>query len=301
MNTIVPHLWFDTEAKEAAELYTSVFPNSKVTHVNTIKDTPSGDCDIVSFELAGQKFMAISAGPIFKLNPSISFIVNFDPSKDTDARASVDLAWEKLSEGGTILMPLQQYPFSEHYGWIQDRFGLSWQLMLTNPEGEPRPFITPTLMFTGAVCGKTEEAITFYTSVFENSKVGNVMKYGAGHEPDAEGSVMFADFTLLGQWFAAMDSAHPHGFKFNEALSFIVKCSTQDEIDYFSDKLSAVPEAEQCGWIKDQYGVSWQITPTMMDDLMSTGTPEQNARVTQTFLKMKRFNIAKLQEAFDGN
>ena len=151
MQKITPHLWFDNEAREAAEFYTSLFPNSKVTNITTLHDTPSGDSDIVSFELAGQSFMAISAGPLFKFNPSVSFFVNFDPSRDQDARNNLDTLWEKLSEGGMALMPLDKYPFSERFGWVQDKYGLSWQLILSDPDGEARPFIVPSLMFVGEV------------------------------------------------------------------------------------------------------------------------------------------------------
>jgi predicted 3-demethylubiquinone-9 3-methyltransferase (glyoxalase superfamily) len=97
-----------------------------------------------------------------------------------------------------------------------------------------------------------------------------------------------------------MDSAREHNFAFNEAISLIVKCETQAEIDYYWEKLSAVPEAEQCGWCKDQFGVSWQITPTIMDEMMQSGTEEQIARLTQAFLPMKKFDIAALQKAFDA-
>lgn len=301
-NQITPHLWFDNQAKEAAELYVSAFGNgSTIKGVTTLHDTPSGDSDVVSFELSGQPFMAISAGPLFKFNPSLSFIVNFDPSQDKNAQKNLDALWEKLSEGGTALMPLDKYPFSERYGWVQDKYGLSWQLILSNPEGEERPFIVPSLMFTGSVCGKAEEAMKFYLSVFKNSKRGMVARYEKGQEPDKEGTIMFADFLLEGQWFAAMDSAHEHNFAFNEAISLMVYCDTQEEIDYYWGKLSAVPEAEQCGWLKDKYGVSWQIVPRAMDEMMSKGTPEQIARVTQAFLKMKKFDIQKLQEAHDGD
>ena len=153
-HALTPHLWFDKEAKEAAEFYVSVFPNSKITHVTTLHDTPSGDCDVVSFKLSGQPFMAISAGPLFK---------------------------------------------------------------------------------------------------------------------------------------------------FNESISFIVSCETQKEIDYFWRKLSAVPGAEQCGWLKDKYGLSWQIVPTAMDTMMRKGTEEQIARLTQAFLPMKKLDIAALQKAYKGN
>jgi len=297
---ISPHLWFDKEAKEAAEFYCSVFPNSKVTNISTLHDTPSGDVDTVSFELWGQKFMAISAGPLFKFNPSVSFFVNFDPSREENASKKLDAVWEKLSEGGTALMPLDKYPFSERYGWIEDKYGLSWQLILTDPEGDPRPPIVPSLLFVGDVSGQAEEAINFYLSVFKNSKQGLIARYPKGMEPDQEGTLMFADFMLENQWFAAMDSAHEHQFNFNEAISFMVYSDTQAEIDEYWEKLSAVPEAEQCGWLKDKFGVSWQIVPTAMDEMMSQGTPEQMARVTETFLKMKKFDLAELKRAYKG-
>lgn len=300
MQKITPHLWFDKEAREAAEFYTSLFPDSEVTNVTTLHDTPSGDSDIVSFELAGQSFMAISAGPLFKFNPSVSFFLNFDPSRDQAARDNLDRMWERLSEGGSALMPLDKYPFSEHYGWVQDKYGLSWQLILSDPEGEERPFIVPSLMFVGEVAGRAEEAINHYLSVFKNSKPGAIARYGAGQEPDKEGTVMFADFMLEGQWFAAMDSAYAHQFAFNEAISFLVDCDSQEEIDYYWERLSAVPEAEQCGWLKDKFGLSWQISPAALDEMMTNGTPEQIDRVTQAFLPMKKFNIAELQKAYEG-
>lgn len=184
MQKIIPHLWFDREAREAAEFYTAVFPDSRITNITVLHDTPSGDTDIVAFELAGYSFMAISAGPLFKFNPSISFFVNFDPSRDPNARQHLNELWEKLAQGGTELMPLQEYPFSKHYGWIQDRYGLSWQLILTDPEGEERSFIVPSLMFVGEVAGRAEEAINLYRSVFMDSKMGAIQRYGPGQEPD---------------------------------------------------------------------------------------------------------------------
>ncbi|MDP4086683.1 MAG: VOC family protein [Bacillota bacterium] len=297
---IVPHLWFDKEAKEAAEFYTSIFPNSKITEVTTIHDTPSGDSDIVSFELWGQKFQSISAGPFFKFNPSVSFMVNFDPSREKDAKEKLNEVWNKLSEGGIALMPLDKYPFSEKYGWIQDKYGLTWQLILTNPEGEERPPIVPFLLYVGNQCGNAEEALQFYVSVFKNSKTGLITRYPNGVEPDKEGTIMFSDFMLENQWFAAMDSAHEHQFSFNEAISFMVYCDTQEEINDYWEKLSAVPEAEQCGWLKDQYGLSWQIVPRVMDEMMKKSTPEQRERVTKAFLKMKKFDLVELQKAYRG-
>jgi predicted 3-demethylubiquinone-9 3-methyltransferase (glyoxalase superfamily) len=303
---IVPHLWYDKEAKEAAGFYASVFPHSSVVGTTVIHDTPSGDCDIVSFELLGQKFMAISAGPFFKFNPSISFMVNFDPmlfdpspTRERDARDKLDEVWEALLQGGTELMPIGTYPFSERYAWIQDRYGLSWQLMLTKPGGDPRPPIVPFSMFVGRNCGRAEEAVGFYLSVFRNAKPGKRICYGAGQAPDKEGSIMFADFMLENYWFAAMDSAHDHQFTFNEAFSFMVYCDDQDEIDYYWERLSAVPESEQCGWLKDKFGISWQIVPAAMEEMMRNGTEQQTARVTQAFLKMKKFDLTALQRAYN--
>ncbi|MFZ5515633.1 MAG: VOC family protein [Candidatus Zhuqueibacterota bacterium] len=297
---IVPHLWYDEEAKEAAQFYCAAFPDSEITSVTTMRGTPVGDSDIVSFSLAGQLFMAMSAGPYFTFNPSVSFMLNFDPSKDSRARENLDALWDKLSQGGVALMPLEEYPFSKRYGWIQDKYGLSWQLILTNPEGDERPFITPSLLFVGANCGKTEEASDLYLSVFGNSKRGLIARYPGGMEPDKEGTVMFTDFMLHGQWFSAMDSAHPHQFNFNEAVSFIVNCDTQDEIDYYWSRLSAAPEAEQCGWIKDRYGLSWQIVPAALDEMMRDNDPERVDRVTQAVLKMKKLDLAALRRVFDA-
>lgn len=298
---IRPHLWFDKEAKEAAKFYTEVFGrDSKVTNVSTLHGTPGGDTDTVSFEIWGQQFMAISAGPLFKFNPSISFMVNFDPSMLGDAENKIDEIWQKLSEGGKVLMDLGKYPFSKRYGWCQDKYGLSWQLILTDPEGEDRPVILPSLLFVGDKCGKAEEAREFYLSVFKNSKPGALARYGKGQEPNKANDIMFSDFMLENTWFVAMDSALEHGFDFNETISIMVTCKDQAEIDYYWERLSAVSEAEQCGWLKDKYGVSWQIVPKEMDEMMAKGTPEQMERVTQAFLKMKKFDIAKLQEAYEG-
>lgn len=297
---ITPHLWFDKEASAAAEFYCTVFPDSKIDSTHVIHDTPSGDCDIVSFTLADMAFQAISAGPYFKINPAVSFMVNYDPSRDDEAVENLNSTWEKLLEGGKVLMPLQEYSFSQRYGWIEDKFGVSWQLILTNPEGEPRPFIIPALLFVGNNVGRAEEAINFYTSIFPQSSKGNLAHYPSGMEPDKEGTLMFGEWRIGEQWFSAMDSAHQHNFAFNEGVSFIVYCETQEEIDYYWEKLSASPEAEQCGWLKDKYGLSWQVVPTKMNEMMETGSEEQIAKLTKAFLAMKKFNLADLETAFSG-
>lgn len=300
MSTITPHLWFDTQAREAAEFYAAVFPDSSVTSVTTLRDTPSGDSDIVSFRVWGQDFMAISAGPLFAINPSVSFMVNFDPGRDDNATDLLDGAWARLADGGTALMPLDAYPFSKRYGWVQDRYGVSWQLILTDPSGDPRPAIVPAMMFVGGVSGKAEEATDFYRDVFGDAERGQLVRYPEGMAPEVPGTVMFSDVRLGDTWIAAMDSANEHNFGFNEAVSLMVRCADQAEIDRYWERLSAVPEAEQCGWLKDRYGVSWQIVPAEMGDMLSHGTPEQIARVTQAFLPMKKFDLAALRAAYAG-
>jgi predicted 3-demethylubiquinone-9 3-methyltransferase (glyoxalase superfamily) len=290
MQKITPHLWFDTEAKEATAFYTTLFPDSKVNHVTQITDTPSGDCDIVTFTLSGQDFMAISAGPYFKLNPSISMFVVFDSEQDIEA------VWNKLIDGGKALMPYDTYPWAEKYGWLEDRYGLSWQLSWSEHH-DMKQKITPLLMFTQDKAGMVKEAIADYTSIFPDSTTDMLMPYEKG-EGDTEGFIKHARFTLCEQQFMAMDSSGPHKFTFNEALSLVVHCDTQEEIDHYWEKLSAVPEAEQCGWLKDEYGVSWQIVPSIMDDIMTSGDQKKIARVTQAFLKMKKFDIAEIVKEY---
>ena len=278
INPIYPCLWFDGKAKEAADFYCSVFPGSVITADNPI---------VVMLESAGQKFMLLNGGPHYTLNPSISFYVVCETVEE------VDSAWLQLLEGGSVLMALDKYPWSEKYGWIQDRFGVNWQLAHGKLEDVGQKF-TPSLMFTREKAGKAEQAIQFYTSVFADSAIKGIMRYTAG-DPDVEGTVKHAQFKLGTRVFMAMDSSMPHQFSFNEAFSFVVDCETQEEIDYYWGKLSAIPEAEQCGWLKDQFGVSWQIVPTILGKLMSD--PSRSERVISAFMKMKKFDIEKLMKA----
>ena len=290
---ITPHLWFDKEAEEAAEFYTYIFKDSKIKSKVNLNDTPSGVVDIVTIELCGQEFTLLSAGPLFKFTPAVSFLVACTTKEE------VDSLWGELWEGGLVLMELGEYPFSERYGWVQDQYGVSWQIMFIG-DRKINQKITPTLMFTGDACGKAEEAITFYLSVFLDSKVGDILRYGKDEKPDKEGTIKNVAFTLEGQEFVAMDSARTKEFSFNEAISFIVYCETQEEIDYYWEKLSAVPEAERCGWLKDKFGFSWQIVPTGINEMLQGGDREKIARVTEAFLKMKKFDIETLKNAYEG-
>ena len=293
MQRIVPCLWFDHRAAEAADFYVSVFPDARIldTHNYPTEGLPdfqkefAGKPLSIDFELAGHHFIALNAGPDFTVNPSISFMVNFDPSKDTDAGRHLDELWEALSEGGQVHMGLDSYDFSPRYGWVQDRFGVNWQLILTDPDGEERPTIVPSLMFSERVQNRAEEAINYYTGVF-GGRVGFIARYPEQTGPAAEGGVMFGDFDLLGQWFAAMDSAVDQDFTFNCGVSLVVECRDQAEIDRYWDALSAVPDAEQCGWCSDRFGVCWQVVPVNMAELMA------KPGAYDKLLEMKKLEIA---------
>ncbi len=277
-NNIYPCLWFDGKAREAADFYCSVFKDAVITADNQM---------VVIFKSSGQKFMCLNGGPEFKFNPSISFYVVCITENE------IDMAWKLLSDGGLALMALDKYPWSQKYGWVQDKYGTSWQLSLGKLEEVGQKF-SPLLMFTGTNSGRAGEAISFYTSVFEDSDIAGILKYEKG-ENDNEDYIKHSQFRLRKGVFMAMDSSFPHGFTFNEAISFVVECETQDRIDYFWDKLSDGGEEGQCGWLKDKFGVSWQVIPTILDKLMSD--PSRSDRVIKAFLQMKKFEIDKLVNA----
>lgn len=290
MQKIIPHLWYDKEAKEAALFYIRLFEDSKLLNETVIENTPSGDSDLVSFQLAGQEFMAISAGPYFKFNPSVSLMVACESVEEVNAK------WKALVEGGTELMPLDEYPFSKRYAWVQDRFGLSWQLMLIDNSKAVQK-ITPNLLFSSDSCGKAYEAIKYYTDVFKDSEIEVISEYEAGEAKASKAKVKYAAFNLAGYHLSAMDHGLDVDFNFNEAFSLMISCKDQKEIDYFWEKLSAVPEAEQCGWVKDQFGLSWQIVPDNMNEVMYKGSREENRRIMEALLKMKKIDLHALENA----
>lgn len=302
---IVPSLWFDKDAEEAMNFYVSVFSkpqtNTGGSRIISIKRYPDevpeefmkgmeGKVLTGIFELAGYRFMALDGGPIFTFTPAISFFVLCSSAEEADAY------WSDLSDGGTVLMPLDAYPFSAKYGWLQDKYGVSWQIILVTDAIEQK--IIPSLLFVSDRAGDAEEAITFYAGLFDKAAVGDIARYSAGQEPDREGTVAYAEFRLEGQPFAAMDSARQHDFTFNEAISFYVECESQAEVDRLWESLSAVPESEQCGWLKDKYGVSWQIVPQRLGELMDDPDPEKSGRVMEAMLKMKKIDVAGLEAAY---
>ena len=278
-NNIHPCLWFDGNGKEAADFYCSLFKNSKINI-----DTPM----VVMFELNGKKFMGLNGGPMFRINPSISLFVLCESINETN-----DL-WNKLLDGGKVLMTIDKYPWSERYGWVQDKFGLTWQVSVVYKEGDKQQ-ITPSMLFTGKQFGRAEEAINLYTSVFDKSSTNTLIH----HYPDGDanaGKVMFSEFILNDYPLIAMDGPGEHAYTFNEAVSFVVNCDTQEEIDYFWNKFTADGGQESmCGWLKDKFGVSWQIIPSIIGQLMSD--PEKAPRVMQAVMKMKKLDIETMVNA----
>jgi predicted 3-demethylubiquinone-9 3-methyltransferase (glyoxalase superfamily) len=277
-NPIYPCLWFDGQAKEAASFYCTVFNNSSITSENPM---------VVIFDLEGQKTMALNGGPVFKINPSISFFVNCSSIEE------IDNLWNKLSDGGSALMALDTYPWSPKYGWVKDKFGLTWQLMLGDfPAGMPK--IIPSFLFSNNQFGKAKAAIEYYTSIFPNSKINPLQLY-AENEVQPVGNVKFGHFELNNKLFAAMDGPGNHEFDFNEGFSLVVDCANQEEIDFYWEKLTLGGQESMCGWLKDQFGVSWQIVPQILGSLMNN--PEKANKVMQAFLKMKKFDIQALLDA----
>ncbi len=274
---IYPCLWFNQNAHEAAKFYCSVFKDAKIIEENNF---------VSNWESQGQRFMCLNGGPEFKMNPSISFFTHFDSKEE------IDEAWAKLSEGGMVMMPLDKYPWSERYGFVQDKYGACWQLYTGDFASVKQKFV-PSFMFVGEQHGRAKEAIAHYTSIFPNSKVEGILEYEPGE--DLAGTVKHAQFILDGYVFMAMDSGMNHHFQFNEGVSVSILCDDQAQVDHYWSRLTDGGQESQCGWLKDKFGVSWQVVSSMLVRLMND--PERFPRVVQAFMKMKKFDIAALENA----
>lgn len=294
MQRIVPNVWCQGNAVEVGEFYSSVLPQTSAT---TTMNYPTegllefqrdfaGQALVVDVTVSGYQIRLINAGNEFRPTPAISFILNMDPlmfdGGEDEARARIQDIWEAFADGGQVRMELGEYPHSKLYGWVEDRFGVNWQLMLSDPASGRRPAVIPQFLFTGPIA-QAQQAIDLYTGLLADSSVGMAMP----HQDEAAG-IMFAEFTLAGQWFSAMDGGTDHDFTFSPGLSLEVSCADQEEIDRLWEVLSSVPEAEQCGWVVDRFGVSWQIVPENMGELMAH--PGAFSRM----LEMKKLIIAEL-------
>ena len=295
---IVPCLWLDDQAEEAARFYTRTFGDGRVlatSHYPESADNPSGkprgSVLTVEFEVLGRRFTALNGGPQFAINPSISFFVFSDTAARTEA------LWAELGQSGKVLMPLDKYPWSERYGWVQDRFGVSWQVMTTQRAAEGSR-IVPCLMFSGAQYGRAEEAMKAYTAVFPDSRVVQLEQYGAGLP--AEGKVVHGRIVLAGQQLIAMDGHTAQRESFNEGLSLQVMCEDQAEIDHCWERLSAGGQPGVCGWLRDAFGLSWQIVPQRIADWVASRDTQANDRAFQAIMGMRKVDIAALDAAFAG-
>lgn len=290
-------LWFDSNAEDAMKFYAAAFDNAKLGSIayygeagKEIHGRASGSVMTVRLTIGEQEFLGLNGGPVFTMNPSISLYVSCSTENE------IDNLYKKLSDGGFVMMALDKYPWSEKYAWVKDKFGVSWQLILTDKTTQK---VSPCLMFSDNHRGQAESAIKFYTSIFKNSSVDYVVKYEEGEQ--APGLVKHAAFKLDGQQFVAMDSPIDHGFTFNEATSFVVNCKTQQEVDEMWEKLqSDGGSPSHCGWLADKFGVSWQVTPTIMEEIALDKDTAKRERTFAAMLKMNKLDIAELEKAAKG-
>jgi len=272
---LYPCLWFNGNIKEATSFYCSLFENSLIHANNEI---------VTKFEIQGTTIKLLNGGSLFTKNASISFFVK------CETKVEIEKLCNAFMDGGKVMIPLGSYPWCEYYTWVEDKYGMSWQLFLGTLEANEQKII-PSLLFTKEVFGKGFEAMKFYTGIFKEGKITSNSLYEQG-EGQPVGSLKFGSFTLNQSQFAAMDGPGEHKFSFNEGVSFVVECKDQEEVDYYWDQLTEGGHEGQCGWLKDKFGVSWQIIPTVLNELMSQ--PETAEKARNAFMKMRKFVIKDL-------
>ncbi len=295
MQKLIPYLWFDNDAKGILDFYSSIFPGTEVKIHGVLSDTPSGNVEMAGMNILGLEFSIITAGPHYKFKPSISFMVTCESVDE------IDSYWNKLIESGVALMEISEYPFAKRFGWVQDKYQVHWQLIVREPDsaGLAAQKIIPAVMFSGENIGRAEEALKFYVNTFRDSEVNVIDFYEPGENPEPKARVKHARFTIEGLQFAISDG-NGH-FDFEQAVSFMVLCNDQAEVDFFWNALTADGGKEiQCGWLTDKFGVPWQVVPSAFEKMMREGTTEQIARVQEAFMSMKKFNIARLELAYNG-
>jgi predicted 3-demethylubiquinone-9 3-methyltransferase (glyoxalase superfamily) len=284
MKNIQNFIWLNDQAEEAAKLYTSIIKNSKtISTMPGPNNKPMG----VTVELDGCQFILFNGGPQYHPTSGISFSISCQSEQEIDA------LWNELKKDGKVMMELNKYPWSEKYGWTEDRFGVSWQLNLSK---EVRP-ITPTLLFAGEQQGRAEEAINLYTSQFPNSGVNFIARYEPG-ERGPEGKIKFASFRINGQPFSAMDSGVEMPNMFSLGVSLFVNCETQDEVDTLWENLSEGGHRDRCGWLQDKFGVAWQIIPTALGRLLGDKDRKKANNAMQAMMGMNKIVIRDLEEAY---
>lgn len=286
-NKIIPCLWFDDNAEDAVNFYINIFENSKINGFEKYTKVgyeyhqkPEGSIASIDFEILGQRFLALNGGPIFKFSEAISFYVYCGTDE------IFDNLYENLVKGGKVLMEKGKYFWSDKYTYLKDRYGVYWQLDINKIDFNQK--IVPSLLFVNEKYTKLKEAFEFYVSIFPNSK--QIVQYPYPKtEGIPEGSLLFNQISLNGYLLNGMSSNYEHKFDFNEAISFIVLCNSQDEIDYYWEKLLSGGTAQQCGWLKDKFGISWQIVP---DELLKISQIDDNQKLEKIYSAM--FNMIKL-------
>lgn len=222
---IIPHLWFDNKALQAVDFYIDLFEDSIILNENELRNTPSGDIQLVEFEIGGIQFQAINGGPYFDFNNAVSLMVYCKSEEEANS------FWNVLKEDAVILKDLTLDENKQLYGSLKDKFNLVWQVITVN--GAITQKIIPNLLFSG----KAQEAMIYYGQVFPHS----VIKF-VDQRKDA--SLIFAHFKIEDLEFISMDVKGEDNPGFNESISFMVMCDDQREVDFYTDILSADPEAE---------------------------------------------------------
>jgi predicted 3-demethylubiquinone-9 3-methyltransferase (glyoxalase superfamily) len=252
---------------------------------------PPGSVLTAELELAGLRFTLLNGGPQFRPNPTISFFVH------VDAPADADRLFGALAEGGKVMMPLDAYPWSDRYGWAEDRFGVSWQVMSGHrPPGGST--LAPCFMFSGRQHGRAETAMRTYAGIFPGGRIVDLSRYEAGEGP--VGTVKHGRFLAAGLDLVAMDSHVAHGVTFDEGMSLQVICEDQAAVDRYWNALSAGGSQAPCGWLKDRFGVSWQVVPAQVARWLTGGDAAARDRVFAAILPMKKLDVAALERAYAG-
>jgi len=297
MQRITPFLWFDNNAEEAVNFYTSLFDNSNIAAITRYNEQSasasgqkSGAAMTISFQLEGQNFAALNGGPHFKLNQSISFFVYCESDE------KIEKIFKKLSADGEVIFPLDKYDWSKKYAWVVDKFGLSWQLDVDKINNKQK--ILPAFLFVNDKVLKVKEAANYYSTVFPDSRI--IMEWAYDKSAGLpQGTLLFAQFKLADHLFNAMSGQGEHNFDFSEAVSFVVNCKDQNEVDYYWNKLTSDGGMEsRCGWLKDKFGVSWQIIPTRLIELLADPDPIKSQKVMMCMLQMKKIIISDLENAY---
>lgn len=297
MQKITPCVWFTAQADEAAKLYTSTFKNSKILKTtyysaasSKVSGIPEGTVLTVDFEIAGFRSQALHGGPYFKHTPAVSLFVTCGSAEE------VDSLYKKLSPGGESQMELGEYPFSKRYAFFSDKFGVHWQLFL---EDGASTKVAPCILFGGDKQGLGAKALPFYSKLFKNSKSLVDVRYGK-NQGGPEGSIMHARVSLDGSEIIIMDAGQNAPLPLTGAISLSVLCKDQKEVDEFWNAFAQSGKEIQCGWIEDQFGVSWQIVPDGIDDLLYSSDKEAAERATEAMLRMKKLNIGELRQAYSN-